>query len=72
MLPMENGMPVPRPVACKRRVRYLGLHFGPDKPFESCSNELLLAGQRYMYALYKDLKVRVCFPPASALRCLKG
>ncbi|GIM01087.1 hypothetical protein Vretimale_5926, partial [Volvox reticuliferus] len=51
------------------RARYLGLYYGPDAPFESCTNELFEAGQRAMYALIDKLNRRGLFIPRIALRC---
>ena len=33
-----------------KRTRYLGLHYGADTPFESCTNELYAVGRRAVYA----------------------
>ncbi|GIL89096.1 hypothetical protein Vretifemale_16963 [Volvox reticuliferus] len=51
------------------RARYLGLHYGPDSPFESCTGELFDAGQRAMYAVINKLRRKGLFIPRIALWC---
>ncbi|GIL88800.1 hypothetical protein Vretimale_19606 [Volvox reticuliferus] len=51
------------------RARYLGLYYGPDSPFESCTDELFDAGQRAMYAVISKLRRKGLFIPRIALQC---
>ena len=51
------------------RARYLGLHYGPDTPFESCTDELFASGQRAMYALIKKLRRQGLFLPGVGIKC---
>ena len=50
------------------RARYLGLHYGPDTPFESCTDELFASGQRAMYALVKNLRRQGLFSPVVGIK----
>ncbi|GLC51883.1 hypothetical protein PLESTB_000558900 [Pleodorina starrii] len=52
-----------------RRARYLGLHYGPEAPFEACTDELFGAGQRAVFALVNKLRRRGLFVPRVALKC---
>ena len=48
----------------RERVRYLGLHWGPNTPFVSCTAELLGAGRRAMFALCNRLDECKIWSPA--------
>ena len=51
------------------RTRYLGLHYGSERAFESCTDELFEAGQRAMFALIRKLRRKGLMIPRIALRC---
>jgi hypothetical protein len=53
----------------KTRVRYLGLHYGPDAPFASCTAERLEAGRGAMWALAARLDQCRIWAPELRMRC---
>ena len=69
---LEDSVPVDRPVTWKARARYLGLHFGPNSPFVSCTDELYAAGQRALFALRNKLSRQGLLLPSIGMRCFNA
>jgi hypothetical protein len=67
--PMPEQTLVQRKVTWCERVRYLGLFWGSEKPFASCTFELFEAGRRAFYALCHRLDVCKIWAPAARLKC---
>ena len=50
-----------------KRTHYLGLHYGADTPFESCTNELYAVGS--VYALSNKLRRQGLMLPKIGIKC---
>ncbi|GLC61571.1 hypothetical protein PLESTB_001771100 [Pleodorina starrii] len=68
----EEGLPVDRPIVWKTRARYLGLHFGPNSAFASCTDELYAAGRRAMFALLSKLRRQGLLLPSIGMKCFNA
>ncbi|GLC39508.1 hypothetical protein PLESTM_000905900 [Pleodorina starrii] len=69
---LEDGLPVDRPITWKPRARYLGLHFGPNSSFASCTDELYGAGQRAMFSLLSKLRRQGLLLPFVGMKCFNA
>ncbi|GLC33248.1 hypothetical protein PLESTB_001753600 [Pleodorina starrii] len=69
---LEDGLPVDRPITWKPRARYLGLHFGPNSSFASCTDELYVAGQRAMFSLLSKLRRQGLLLPFVGMKCFNA
>ena len=58
------------PFEWRKRVRYLGLHYGPDEPFVE-QPELVVAGRKVMMALLGKLRRQALLVPRVALKCFE-
>ncbi|GLC35023.1 hypothetical protein PLESTM_000270700 [Pleodorina starrii] len=68
----EDGLPVVRPITWKTRARYLGLHFGPNSAFSSCTDELHAAGRRAMFSLLSKLRRQGLLLPSVGMKCFNA
>ena len=65
-----DAIGIGEPFEWRKRVRYLGLHYGPDEPFGE-QPELLVAGKKVMLALLSKLRRQALLVPRVALRCFE-
>ncbi|GLC46236.1 hypothetical protein PLESTB_001538400 [Pleodorina starrii] len=68
----ENGQWASKPIDWVGRARYLGIHYGPDLPFVSCTDELFSAGQRAIFSLINKLRRQGLLLPGVGLKCFNA
>ncbi|GIL92958.1 hypothetical protein Vretifemale_20407 [Volvox reticuliferus] len=65
----EGGVTVYRQLEVVDRARYLGIYYGPNTTFVSCTKELFKVGQRVMYVLIHKLSRQGLLLPRIGLKC---